>query len=67
MKVPFLDLKSQYESIRDEVGDAIQSVLDKTAFAGGKMVDVVFYLNLVAAARNSSCSNVYYDGGFRMG
>lgn len=38
MKVPFLDLKSQYESIRDEVGQALQSVLDRTAFAGGPFV-----------------------------
>ena len=38
MKVPFLDLKSQYESIRDEVGEALQGVLDKTAFAGGPFV-----------------------------
>ena len=38
MKVPFLDLKAQYESIRDEVAVAIQQVLDKTAFAGGPFV-----------------------------
>lgn len=38
MKVPFLDLKAQYESIRGEITDAIQQVLDKTAFAGGPFV-----------------------------
>jgi len=38
MKVPFLDLKSQYESIRPEIADAIQQVLEKTAFAGGPFV-----------------------------
>ena len=38
MKVPFLDLKAQYESIKDEVAAAIQQVLDKTAFAGGPFV-----------------------------
>jgi len=38
MKVPFLDLKAQYESIKDEVAGAIQQVLDKTAFAGGPFV-----------------------------
>jgi len=38
MKVPYLDLKAQYESIRGEVGDAIQQVLDRTAFAGGPFV-----------------------------
>ena len=38
MKVPFLDLKAQYESIRGEIADAIQQVLDRTAFAGGPFV-----------------------------
>ncbi|MBN1846620.1 MAG: DegT/DnrJ/EryC1/StrS family aminotransferase [Sedimentisphaerales bacterium] len=38
MKVPFLDLKAQYESIRPEVNQALQQVLDKTAFAGGPFV-----------------------------
>jgi dTDP-4-amino-4,6-dideoxygalactose transaminase len=39
MKVPFLDLKAQYESIRDEINDAIQQVLDSCAFAGGPFVE----------------------------
>jgi len=38
MKVPFLDLKAQYEAIRPEIEDAIRHVLDKTAFAGGPFV-----------------------------
>lgn len=38
MNVPFLDLKAQYLSIKPEVDDAIQSVLDATAFAGGPFV-----------------------------
>src|SRR4030065_2952042 len=38
MKVPFLDLSAQYESIKDEIAVAIQQVLDKTAFAGGPFV-----------------------------
>jgi dTDP-4-amino-4,6-dideoxygalactose transaminase len=38
MKVPFLDLKAQYESIREEVAAALQQVLDQTAFAGGPFV-----------------------------
>ena len=38
MKVPFLDLKAQYEPIRGEIAEAIQQVLDKTAFAGGPFV-----------------------------
>jgi dTDP-4-amino-4,6-dideoxygalactose transaminase len=39
MNVPFLDLKAQYESIKDEVGVAIQQVLDSCAFAGGPFVE----------------------------
>ncbi len=32
MKIPFVDLKSQYLSIRAEIDGAIQSVIDETAF-----------------------------------
>ena len=39
MKVPFLDLKAQYESIRDEITAAIQEVLESSAFAGGPFVE----------------------------
>ena len=39
MKIPFLDLKAQYESIRDEIASALQQVLDNTAFAGGPYVE----------------------------
>ena len=39
MKVPILDLKAQYESIREEFTWALQQVLDKTAFACGPFVD----------------------------
>jgi len=39
MQVPFLDLKAQYESIKDEINDAIQQVLDSCAFAGGPFVE----------------------------
>ncbi len=38
MKVPFLDLKIQYQSIKAEVDPAIQSVLDSTAYVLGKSV-----------------------------
>ena len=38
MEVPFLDLKAQYNSIRHEIDEAIQRVLDETAFAGGRFV-----------------------------
>lgn len=38
MKIPFLDLKVQYQSIKDEVMPAIQTVLDNTAYILGKPV-----------------------------
>ena len=38
MKIPFLDLKIQYLSIKDEVDTAIQKVLDNTAFILGPSV-----------------------------
>jgi len=39
MKVPFLDLKAQYESIKDEINEAIEKVIDSCAFAGGPFVE----------------------------
>ncbi|MCG8571866.1 MAG: DegT/DnrJ/EryC1/StrS family aminotransferase, partial [Spirochaetes bacterium] len=38
MKVPFLNLKAQYLSVKDEMDTDIQNVIDNTAFAGGKFV-----------------------------
>jgi len=38
MQVPFLDLKIQYKSIKEEVGKEIQKVLDNTAYILGKPV-----------------------------
>lgn len=39
MNVPFIDLKSQTASIRDEITAAINSVIDCCAFAGGPFVE----------------------------
>ena len=38
MNVPFLDLKAQYATIKDEIHTAIGEVMEKTAFAGGPFV-----------------------------
>jgi dTDP-4-amino-4,6-dideoxygalactose transaminase len=35
MKIPFVDLKSQYESIREEIDKAVATVISQTAFIGG--------------------------------
>lgn len=39
MKVPFVDLKAQYHSIKDEIDSAISNVINETAFIGGKYVN----------------------------
>ena len=39
MNVPFLDLKRQYESIEEEINDAIQTVLDSQQFILGEEVE----------------------------
>jgi dTDP-4-amino-4,6-dideoxygalactose transaminase len=39
MKVPFVDLYSQYQSIQSEIDSAIQTVIQETAFIGGKHVE----------------------------
>lgn len=39
MKIPFVDLKAQYLSIKDEIDAAIENVITETAFVGGKYVE----------------------------
>ena len=39
MKIPFLDLQAQYQAIGNEIMPAIESVISKTAFAGGSFVE----------------------------
>ena len=38
MKVPFVDLQAQYQSIKSSVDTAINNVIAETAFIGGKYV-----------------------------
>lgn len=38
MKIPFVDLKAQYYSIKDEIDEAISDVIQNSAFIGGKFV-----------------------------
>ncbi len=38
MKIPFVDIHAQYLSIKEEIDSAIQSVINDTAFIGGKYV-----------------------------
>ena len=39
MNVPFLDLKAQYNSIKNEINPAIQNILDNSSFVLGKAVE----------------------------
>ncbi len=39
LKVPFVDLQAQYETIRGEITDAVGRVLDSAAFVGGPFVE----------------------------
>lgn len=50
MQVPFLDLKIQYQSIKDEINPAIQNILDNTSFILGKSVSD--FENAFAQAHN---------------
>ena len=36
--IKFLDLKAQYESVKVEIDNAVKSVINETAFIGGKYV-----------------------------
>src|ERR1043165_5850691 len=38
MKIPFVDLATQYRSIKKEIDDAIANVIAETSFIGGKHV-----------------------------
>jgi hypothetical protein len=38
MQVPFLDLKTQYKAIKQEIDEAIADVIKETAFVGGEYV-----------------------------
>jgi dTDP-4-amino-4,6-dideoxygalactose transaminase len=39
MKIPFVDLKAQYHSIKEDIDTAISNVIENTAFIKGKYVD----------------------------
>jgi dTDP-4-amino-4,6-dideoxygalactose transaminase len=38
MQIPFVDLKAQYRSLKNEIDGAIASVIEETAFIGGSFV-----------------------------
>ena len=54
MNIPFLDLKAQYKSIKEEVLPAINNVLDNTAYVLGKPV-VEFEQSFASAHGSKYC------------
>lgn len=57
MKIPFVDLKAQYKTIKTEVDKAIQSVITDTAFINGKYVNE-FENNFASALNINHCIGV---------
>ena len=57
MKTPFVDLKEQYQAIKVEIDEAIQSVIDETAFISGKYVQG-FEKNFAAFCGAKHCIGV---------
>lgn len=57
MKVPFLDLKIQYQGIKNEIDPAIQAVIDNTSFILGKAVSE-FEAEFAKAHEVKYCSGV---------
>ena len=39
MNVPYLDLRAQYKSIKNEIDNSISDVIDRSAFIGGEIVN----------------------------
>src|SRR5687767_3127448 len=39
MQIPFVDLKAQYQSLKDKIDSAIHKVIDETALIGGRYVN----------------------------
>ncbi|MCP4458485.1 MAG: DegT/DnrJ/EryC1/StrS family aminotransferase [Cytophagales bacterium] len=59
MSVPFVDLKAQYLSIKDEIDEAISTVLNSTQFIGGQIVKdfELAFANYVSVNHCISCAN----------
>lgn len=57
MNIKFLDLKKQYKTIKNEIKEAINSVIEDTAFVGGKYVEN-FEKNFAKYQNSSFCLGV---------
>jgi dTDP-4-amino-4,6-dideoxygalactose transaminase len=59
MNVPFVDLKVQYRSIKEDIDKAIANVIEETAFVGGKYVNTFEkqFAELYGVKHCISCAN----------
>jgi len=57
MKIPFVDLKSQYNNIKLEIDNAISKVISETAFIGGRYVNE-FETNFANLYGSENCISV---------
>ena len=59
MKIPFVDLKTQYQTIKSDIDLAIQSVIDESEFVRGKYVESFEddYRNLLGVDHCISCAS----------
>lgn len=59
MTIPFVDLKSQYQSIKADIDSAIQDVIQQTAFIGGTYVKAFekAFAELYGVKHVISCAN----------
>lgn len=59
MKIPFVDLRAQYESIKPAIDTAIKNVIEETAFIGGKYVKAFEqdFATLYGVKHVISCAN----------
>ena len=57
MKIPFVDLKAQYESIKEEICEAINKVISNSAFIGGSFLGQ-FEINYAKFCEVENCIGV---------
>ena len=54
MKIPFIDLQSQYQSYKDEIDSAIHAVLDSSQYIMGPSVkELEFNLAMYTGAKHA--------------
>jgi dTDP-4-amino-4,6-dideoxygalactose transaminase len=58
-RIPFVDLKAQYQNIKRDIDNALQAVIDETAFIGGKYVEAFEnqYADVYGVKNCVSCAN----------